>query len=364
MIDVHVHLRDGIQAEKETIVHGMHTAALCGITAVFDMPNTAPALTDRTAVMERLKLGEASARQVGNAMGGELFYGVYGGVTDDPTQLEAMVSIAEQNFPLVVGLKMFAGHSTGEMGLVTYARQRSVYESLALLGYTGVLAVHCEKEQLMRPDLWDPDHPESHCLARPAEAEIASVADQIAAVRDTGFQGALHICHISTAGALDLVRQARQEGLRITCGATAHHALLDDSVASTPHNLCRMNPPLRSVEDRDAIFHGLCDGSVDWIESDHAPHTLADKMQGASGVPGFAGYALLVCALRQAQVSEAHLRRLCGERASRIYGVSLPVNVPSSSFLESALSGVRNAYPWDPFKSLDPRKLEVFPRGS
>jgi dihydroorotase len=352
MIDVHVHLRDGAQSEKETLLHGMMTAARLGVTALFDMPNTVPPLTSEGAVTERLEAGRTAVQQVAQVTGTSLFYGVYGGVTADSRQLEAIVSLYRSLSPAMVGLKLFAGHSTGNMGLTLYEEQLRVYQLLAQFGYTGVLAVHCEKESLMRTQLWDPAKPESHGHVRPAEAEIASVADQIKAVRETGFSGTLHICHISTAGAIDLVDRARTHGVQITCGATSHHALLNDSVAGTPGHLCKMNPPLRDESDRAAVFSALLDGRVDWIESDHAPHTLADKAAGASGIPGFAGTALLIRSLRRAGLPEAHLRRLCGERALQVFAMDLPVSVPSDAHLGAVLPELRDAYPWDPFSSV------------
>ncbi|PKL28733.1 MAG: dihydroorotase [Spirochaetae bacterium HGW-Spirochaetae-2] len=353
MIDVHVHLRDGIQSEKETLDHGMRTGASCGISAFFDMPNTAPPLTTEAAIRARLEAGRRVAATVAEAVGNDIFYGVYGGVTADTGQIDRIVSIHAELFPAVVGLKMFAGHSTGNMGLSTTELQESIYRSLARLGYTGVLAVHCEKESEMRPHLWDPSRPESHTWARGPEAEIASVADQIAFARESGFAGTLHIAHISTAGAIALVHAARSEGMRISCGATAHHALLDDSVAGTPGHLCKMNPPLRSASDRDAVFASLCDGGIDWIESDHAPHTLADKHAGASGIPGFAGTLLLIGRLRSSGVSERYLEQLCGARACQVFGIDLPVHVPTTEESAAALANARDAYPWDPFASIN-----------
>lgn len=353
MIDVHVHLRDGIQSEKETLEHGMRIGASCGISAFFDMPNTVPPLTTEAAIRARLEAGRMAAATVAEAVGNDIFYGVYGGVTADTDQIDNIVSIHAELFPTVVGLKMFAGHSTGNMGLTTIELQESIYKSLARLGYAGVLAVHCEKESEMLPDLWDPSRPESHTLARGPKAEIASVADQIAFAMESGFAGTLHIAHISTAGAIALVRAARADGMRITCGATAHHALLDDSVAGTPGHLCKMNPPLRPASDRDAVFAALCDGSIDWIESDHAPHTLADKHAGASGIPGFAGTVLLIERLRSYGVSERHLGQLCGLRACQVFGFDLPVRVPTTEEHAVVLEDARNAYPWDPFASIN-----------
>lgn len=134
---------------------------------------------------------------------------------------------AWRNFPQVTGLKMFAGHSTGNMGIPDPEAQLQVYRTLADLNYTGVLMVHCEKECLLRPELFNPGRPESHLDARPPEAEVESVRDQIRWAGESGFRGVLHICHLSVPQSLTLIEKSRNslDG-RLTCGITPHHALL------------------------------------------------------------------------------------------------------------------------------------------
>ena len=374
MIDPHVHLRDGSQCAKETLRHGMAVGSKAGILAFFDMPNTDPPLTTRERVFARLEAGRQAARTIQAETSKRIFYGVYGGLTSDPKQIGEMVEVYQEAEGAVIGFKLFAGHSTGGMGIVTDDQQRLVYQTLASHGYRGVLAVHCEKEQLLQPGLWDPTHPESHCLARPAEAEIASIADQIHFAREAGFEGVLHICHISTRRSIELVVLTRAQGMRITCGATAHHALLDAASAGRQDNLLKMNPPLRCSDDREAVFQGLLSGTIDWMESDHAPHTIEDKRQGASGIPGFAGMLLLVQQLRTKGATEVHLANLCGARVREVYGLATPdalatpdvpdvfatpdtlvqgsCQVPSSEQIDTVLAETRAAYAWDPFCAL------------
>jgi len=365
MIDPHVHLRDGSQSAKETLRHGMGVGSKAGILAFFDMPNTDPPLTTREHVLARLEAGRQAADAIEAASGKAIFYGVYGGLTSNPKQIGEMVEVYRQANGAVVGFKLFAGNSTGGMGIITDDQQQLVYQTLASHGYRGVLAVHCEKEQLLRPGLWNPAHPESHCLARPAEAEIASITDQIAFARKAGYAGVLHICHISTRRSIELVVQARAQGMRITCGATPHHALLDAASAGREDNLLKMNPPLRSRDDREAVFQGLVEGTIDWMESDHAPHTSADKRQGASGIPGFAGMLLLIQHLRTAGVTEERLADLCWKRVREVYGLATcdaldaldprvqgSCQVPSPEHIGSVLAEIRAAYAWDPFCAL------------
>lgn len=353
MIDCHVHLRDWEQAQKETLAHGIAVAMRAGITAVFDMPNTAPPLITPRMLTKRISDGCEAAKKVTaiskQAADKNFFYGVYAGLTDNSEQLATIVKFYQKNFPHCVGLKMFAGNSTGNMGLVTEAQQRLVYQVLTKLQYKGVLAVHCEKESFLHNELFSLAAPETHSTARPDNAEVQSISDQIRFVRETGFTGHLHICHISTAEGLQLVCDAKKSGMNISCGATPHHALLNMETYKKHGLYAKMNPPLRSEENRRAIFAGLLDGSIDNIESDHAPHTCADKKRGASGVPGFAGYLHLVKALRAAGCTENRLINLCGENINRIFGTQLAVTVPDNNFITAAVQEIAGSYPFDIF---------------
>lgn len=345
MIDPHVHLRDGALSEKETIEHGIRTAAKGGFKAFFDMPNTVPPLTDTEAAAERIRFGQKTAASVSS----DIFYGIYGGVTSKAEQLAEMVQFYNSAFPGIVGLKMFAGHSTGNMGLTEKKEQKKVYEILAEANYRGVLAIHCEKESFIKPELWEPAVPESHSASRPVEAETESIKDQIELVRSTKFRGTIHICHISTAEGVRAVRNARSEGMKITCGAAAHHALLNDGVYAEKGLFAKMNPPLRTEENRAAVFEGLLDGAIDWIESDHAPHTVKDKQKGASGIPGFAGTLLLIRALRFAGITEDKLKSLCGGAVNKTFGLNLPITVPSEEKISQVLPLLKSSYPFNIF---------------
>ena len=132
-------------------------------------------------------------------------------------------------------------------------------------------------------------------------------------------------------------------------GATPHHALLsvDDAADSTRY--LKMNPPLRDKSDRDAVFSALLDGTVDWAESDHAPHTLEDKEKGASGIPGLPGMLLLASKLRDAGCSEARLSDIFGGRAAAVFAIERGGQpVPEDAYpLYKSTSG---EYPFDPFR--------------
>jgi dihydroorotase len=284
-IDPHVHCRDGKQSYKETIAHALSVAERVGMSAIFDMPNTDPPILGLKEARERVALAHKTKSPV--------FYGLYVGLTADPTQILDAV-LAYDEIPEVVGFKLFAGHSTGNLGVV--AGQENVYEALASCGYKGMLAVHCEKESLLKTGLWDPLKPMTHTLARPPVAEVASVRDQIEFARGTNFRGTLHIAHISVPDAVDLVREAKNV-MKVTCGVTPHHCLLSsDTMNSDKGLLYKMNPPLREKKMAEMMLQYLIDGKIDWIETDHAPHALHEKLGApySSGIPGLAFYPRFV----------------------------------------------------------------------
>lgn len=313
MTDPHVHFRDWNQSNKETVLHGMLTGAKAGFDVFFDMPNCNPALTDRTTIEKRINLGNEAVKALGE-QGFDVHYHIYCGITEDTDQIREMVRAFRDLFPAVCGMKMFASQSTGNMGIIGEDKQRKTYRTLAEENYIGVIAVHCEKESLFRPE------ETKHSRKRPPVSEEQSVRDQIRFAEEADFKGTLHIAHISTEGALNAVREARKRNvIRITCGATPHHILLNDTKET---DIVKMNPPLRDEADRKAIWNALFDGTIDWIESDHAPHTLEDKRNGASGLPGFEGMLLAIRKLRDGGMSEQRLEELLCTNALKAFGIN------------------------------------------
>jgi dihydroorotase len=314
------------------------------------MPNTDPPLTSREAIARRIKDADTAVRELGVP----IFHGLYAGITPDPAQIEEAVKAWRGLFPRVVGLKMFAGHSTGKMGIVGRESQEQVYKRLASLGFQGVLAVHCEKEELLKklpdggPD-WDPGSPATHAQARPPSAEVASVNDQKELARASGFRGTLHIAHISTPWALDLLRGRHTPdevlAFRLTSGLTPHHALLDETRMDGPKGiLLKTNPPLRPAPMPSMMLDHLIKGEIDWIETDHAPHTLKDKTEGfASGIPGLPFHPLFLDLLRARGLPEARIDELAHDAICRVFGIDIPNRRRKPDL------GLTGEYPWDPF---------------
>lgn len=309
MIDPHVHLRDWNQTEKETVAHGLSVAKACGFTHVFDMPNTNPPLTCCKTIRERFALAEGIEG---------ITYHIWAGLTADPGQIAEVVEVYRELYPRVVGLKLFLGQSTGNMGICDYDTLLTVFRTLKALDYRGVVAIHAEKESLLHPERYIPGHFETHSLARPVEAEIESVSDAVSLVEKSGFAGTLHVAHVSTQGAIEEIVKARKN-MRITMGVTPHHALFTTQDAADHSRYLKMNPPLRGEADRRAVFKALMDGTATWIESDHAPHTQEQKENGASGIPGFQNMLLLMDALQKKGISKDRLHELTYQNAAALF---------------------------------------------
>ncbi len=310
-IDPHVHLRDGeSQSHKETLLHGFSIAWKSGLSAVFEMPNTVPPLTSELAIMERIRSGEKALEKLEIP----LFHGIIPGLTGSEKQIKEVVGLWKKLFPKTPGLKMFAGHSTGNMGITEYENQKTVYRILVKEGFTGVLMVHCEKESFINPELFDPRKPETHLAARPPEAEVESVRDQIKLAEESGFAGTLHICHISVPESLGIIEAVRGGvPFKISCGITPHHALLSvENMKTKDGLLLKMNPPLRAKEMQKEMFEALLEGRIDWIETDHAPHTLTEKRKEyLSGIPVLQFYNRFIDILHECGAARGRVDDLC-----------------------------------------------------
>ncbi|MBN2441535.1 MAG: dihydroorotase [Spirochaetales bacterium] len=318
MIDPHVHLRDWNQSHKETIVHGLDIARKAGLSGVFDMPNTDPPLISGSEIKKRIALADKT--------GSPVFYGVYGGLTPDMRQVAEIVEAWKNLFPRMVGLKFFAGRSTGNLSIISPVEQEEVIRILVREGFDGVLAVHCEKESCFRPE-YGPYRPEAaldYTLLRPPESELESIKDMISFTEKLRYKGTLHVCHISTDKSVEEVEKARQRGIiNITCGLTPHHAFLYDELMKEKEGyLLKMNPPLRPKAVMEKMLEFLFQGKIDWIETDHAPHTLADK-RSAAGIPGLPFYPHFIRRLRTMGMTEEQVEKLTHTSICKTFGIDI-----------------------------------------
>lgn len=365
MIDPHVHLRDWNLKAKDTLAHGLLTAARAGFTHLFDMPNTSPPLTSRALIEKRLAEARAVCRSIEAAEGRRIRYSLYAGLTGSMAQVREVAGAAAELFPGVIGLKLFAGHSTGNMGLVDAEERDSVFKTLVGCGYKGVVAVHCEKQEiinrvkliacekqeLISSEYAADNHLLDHFNNRPPEAECVSVEEQIQLASKAGFRGSLHICHVSNPESVDCIERYRPTvPFLLTCGITPHHLLLDVDT-DDPEKLMKVNPPVRTAAMREKLFTALLSGRIDWIESDHAPHELKAKKSGASGIPGFSGYLLLVEMLRREGLDEERIAELTSGSVEKAFNLQPEYGVlPDRDEFLHKFSATAREYPADPYQ--------------
>jgi dihydroorotase len=274
LVDLHTHLREPGREDAETVLTGSRAAALGGYTAVCAMANTDP-VADTAGVVEQVwRLGREAAlvdvQPVGAVtvgLGGERL-----------AELGAMADSAAT-------VRIFSddGHCVWDPRLMRRALEY-------VKAFDGVIAQHAEEPRLT---VGAQMH-EGDVSARLGLTGWPAVAEESIIARDAllaGHVGArLHICHVSTKGSVDIIRWAKARGVRITAEVTPHHLLLTDTRAESFDPVFKVNPPLRTAEDVEALRAALVEGIVDIVATDHAPHTTEDKeCEWAYARPGMLG---------------------------------------------------------------------------
>lgn len=264
LVDVHVHLREPGFTAKETIATGTRAAAHGGYTTVCPMPNLSPApdSPEHLAVELEAIRRDAAVRVV-----------PYGCITRGQKGRGELVDF-DALAPDVVGFSD-DGRGVQSAELMEEAMRRA-----AAVGKP--IVAHCEVDELLRGGYI---HDGVYCREHGhkgicSESEWRQVGRDIALAEKTGCR--YHVCHVSTKESVELVRRARAKGLRVSCETAPHYLLLCDEDLQEEGRF-KMNPPLRSRADREALVAGIQDGTIEVIATDHAPHTAAEKARGLAG---------------------------------------------------------------------------------
>ena len=268
-VDMHTHVREPGREDEETIATASAAAAAGGFTAICTMPNTDP-VADSASIVEKVW---ALGREAG------LVKVLPAGAISKDLAGEKMADIGEMAMS-PAGVRLFTDDGHGVQDAL-FARRAMEY----LVAFGAIYAEHCEIEALARGGHM---HEGSRSMALglrgiPAAAEELMAARDIALARLTGCR--LHLLHISTAGTVELVRRAKDEGLAVTAEAAPHHFTLTDAALEDYDPMAKVNPPLREDDDRAAVIEGLADGTIDAIATDHAPHAQEEKDQELSYAP-------------------------------------------------------------------------------
>lgn len=261
--DVHVHFRQPGFSYKETIKSGSMAAARGGYTAVCTMPNLNPVpdnyenlklqldLIKEDSVIKTIPYGSITLGEKGEAL----------------SDMDAMA-------------KEVIAFSDDGRGVQSSALMKEAMKKAKSLGM--MIVAHCEENSLLKGGyIHDGDYAIAHghkgiCSA----SEYLPIERDIKLVGETGC--AYHVCHISTKESVSLIREAKKNGINISCETAPHYLVMDDGDLQEDGRF-KMNPPLRSKEDREALIEGIIDGTIDMIATDHAPHSAEEKSKGLSG---------------------------------------------------------------------------------
>ena len=261
--DVHVHLREPGFSYKEDIASGTRASARGGYTAVMAMPNLRP--TPDSVENLALELDAIKEKAV-------IAVYPYGTITvgeagEELADLEGMA-------------KDVIGFSDDGRGVQSPEMMREAMKRAKALG--RMIVAHCEDNSLLNGGYI---HAGEYARAHGhrgivSESEWGPIARDMELVRETGCS--YHVCHVSAKESVEVIRRAKAAGIDVTCETGPHYLTMDDSMLEE-HGRFKMNPPIRSREDRDALVAGLLDGTIDMIATDHAPHTAEEKSKGLAG---------------------------------------------------------------------------------
>jgi dihydroorotase len=299
-IDLHVHFRDPGFTQKEDFSTGSQAAVFGGISCVFDMPNTQPQTTTVQALMEKKQIAEAKSH---------VDFGLYAAITDENigriTDLSAYCS----------GFKIFLGSSTHSLQL---SSQNLRVAFLEINRTKKIALIHAEDEHCLQAHQDNEQNLVDHLRCRSADCEEIAIKNILNSSRSLSSR--IHICHLSSCEGFELLRKRPQQ---VSVGVTPHHLFFDVHTINTQQTFFKVNPPIRSSFDRETLWYGASNGFIDVIESDHAPHTRAEKevdfQHAPVGMPGVETmYPLLLAQVKKERLSMERLLSLLCERPAQL----------------------------------------------
>jgi len=314
IIDVHVHFREPGYTYKEDFETGSMAAAAGGVTTVFDMPNNKPFITTVEAYKQKLELIRSKAY---------VDYGLIAAVVGN--SIEEIPKLAE------AGVNVFKIFMGATVGGVPAPDDGGTLEAFRLVAETGLrIGVHAENNPIM--DFFTTKlkkagriDPLAHVEARPNVAEAEAIQRAILFAAEAGCK--LHIYHMSSKEGVQLVKEAKAKGIRVSAETGPHYLLLDCNYMKKVGSILKMNPPVRSRENGEALWRGLLEGTVEVIATDHSPHAEEEKIKDNiwEAIPGFPGVETSV-PLILTQVNEGKLSlntyvKLASENPAKLFNI-------------------------------------------
>ena len=302
VIDIHVHFREPGGEQKEDWLTGSRAAAAGGVTTVVDMPNNNPAIVDEASLDNKRELAKKSI----------INYGFYLGATNDNAS-------DIQNTKNIAGVKIYVGSSTGDL---LVAEDENIEKLFSLPGIQWV--IHAEDESIIEENKkkhTDMGDPAVHSRIRTRDAAVKAVGRVIALAKKAN--ATIHICHVSTKEEVELIKNAKSEGVNVTCEVSPHHLFLNENAYKKFGNFVKVNPPLRTAEDNRALMNALRDGTIDIVATDHAPHTNDEKSksynESPAGIPEVqTSLPLLLNAVHNGELTLKQLVEITAEKPAQL----------------------------------------------
>ncbi len=298
MGDVHIHAREDVSQQniyKEDFISASAAAINGGLIHACDMPNNPIPPIDNSSYLEKLKLTAKSKF---------------------PFMLYAGVGPHTKPLSIHVPYKVYMGPSIGELFFTNFSELRET-----LSHYRGEwVSFHCEDPEILNLNIDQP----THLLRRPIEAEIMATKQALDLIREYDLKGKL--CHYSAKVGLQLIKNQKSKGLNVQCEVTPQHLYFaDEFLPDKDRTQMQMNPPIRSESDRQALLLAFKHGEIDFLATDHAPHTHDEKVFGTSGLAGLDTYAAFVTWLIVTEgVDPTIIAKSCSENPGEFFNNFLP----------------------------------------
>lgn len=313
LIDPHVHFRTPGLEHKENWETAARAAIYGGITTVFDMPNTLPPTITYERLLQKKQIIDAQL----NKADIPLHYGLYLGA--DKHHFDEI----GRSRKICMGVKVFMGSSTGDLVMDDESSLHAVFSLCAQ--HDMLLAIHAEDEALIqeRKRLFpNPDHPRLHSQIRNDEVAFKATCKALELAKL--YKTRLYLLHIGTKKEVEAIRRAKEEKVTVFAETTPHHLFLTQDAYETLGTKVQMNPPVRTENDRLALWDAIQTGIIDTIGSDHAPHTLEEKNQpygkAPSGIPGIeTTLPLMLHAAAQGKITLGQIVKLMRSRIQEIF---------------------------------------------
>lgn len=347
LIDPHVHFRVPGAEHKEDWRTGAQAALAGGVTTVLDMPNNTPACTTLERLQEKKKMIDAQLAEVSIS----LRYGLYLGA--DKNALDEISKSKNE----CIAIKVFMGSSTGNLLVDDQESFEKICEIAAR--EQMLVAVHAEDEASIKSNsVAFANNEDVHVHSQIRDREVAVRALKKAIEATKKFGNLLYVLHASTKEEVELVREAKKEGVQVFLETTPHHLFLSESSYDTLGTKVQMNHPLRTSEDQEALFAGIMDGTIDTVDTDHAPHTVEEKSQpygkAPSGVPGIETLLpLLISAAFEGKISMEKIIDVTSKNAQKIFGLEPNddvVLVDMNTEREVKKENLKTKCGWSPFE--------------